>query len=290
MKIIHFIKNITLAFILAFGMLACSHTESDSVNDQPKTSDINIEDITWNVDEGILDGDRYVLMSYTNNSPYVIASFEISFTEKESMTEEEKNNFYSNIQENFELSNEDMDTLKKQKISIHTECEMMTEPGQSVSNVYCYYYQGYYYLKDIQHFQFVEPDIATIRYLNNNQIITTYYDFHSKKYSKESSIEIAYQWPNSDFVNQFPKLETKILEPGLENEDSFTFDAYGITLDQFNAYVDTCKSQGFTNDLAQHEGFYSAQNDQGYSIYLSYDDSDQSIYGSFKSPKESTES
>mgnify|MGYP005610703415 FL=1 len=30
---------------------------------------IKIEDIDWNVDEGIVDGERFVLMEYTNNSP-----------------------------------------------------------------------------------------------------------------------------------------------------------------------------------------------------------------------------
>ena len=32
---------------------------------------IKIEDIDWNVDEGIVDGERFVLTEYTNNSPLV---------------------------------------------------------------------------------------------------------------------------------------------------------------------------------------------------------------------------
>ena len=58
---------------------------------------INIEDISWKVDEGIVDGDRYVLLNYTNNTQYTITNFELTFKEKTSVTEEEKANFYSDI-------------------------------------------------------------------------------------------------------------------------------------------------------------------------------------------------
>lgn len=47
---------------------------------------INIRDIVWNVDEGIADGKRYVLLDYTNNSDYTITSFKLTFKEKSDIT------------------------------------------------------------------------------------------------------------------------------------------------------------------------------------------------------------
>ena len=73
---------------------------------------INIKDIAWNVDEGIVGGERYVLLSYTNDTQCTITNFEIIFNEKDGITEEEKSDFYSDIQKKFELSDEDMDDLK----------------------------------------------------------------------------------------------------------------------------------------------------------------------------------
>ena len=43
---------------------------------------INIKDIAWNVDEGIADGERCVLLDYTNNTNYTITDFELTFKEK----------------------------------------------------------------------------------------------------------------------------------------------------------------------------------------------------------------
>lgn len=166
---------------------------------------INIKDIAWNVDEGIVGGERYVLLSYTNDTQYTITNFEITFNEKDGITEEEKSDFYSDIQKKFELSDEDMDDLKSRSISMHAETDRVVKPGESISNVNCYYYGGSFYLKDINHYNLVEPDIATIKYLEEDKIFTVYYDYGSKKYSTEEKTEIAYQWSQTDLGSKIPK-------------------------------------------------------------------------------------
>ena len=55
-------------------------------NNSSAKDNIKIEDISWNVDEGIVDGERYILLSYINNTKYTIAGFEIQFTEKSDIT------------------------------------------------------------------------------------------------------------------------------------------------------------------------------------------------------------
>lgn len=42
---------------------------SKTMSSSPKEK-INIKDIAWNVDEGIVDGERCVLLDYTNNANY----------------------------------------------------------------------------------------------------------------------------------------------------------------------------------------------------------------------------
>ena len=145
-------------------------------------TEINIEDIAWSVDEGIVDGDRYVLLNYTNNTQYTLTNFEITFKEKAGITEEEKAEFYSDIQKKFEASNEDMEDLKGRPISMHAETDRVVNPSESASNVNCYYYGGSFYLKDINHYNLVEPDIATIKYIDEDKIFSVYYDYGSKKY------------------------------------------------------------------------------------------------------------
>ena len=44
------------------------------------------------VKQGIVDGDRYALLDYTNNTPYTITHFELTFEEKDDLKEEDKVN------------------------------------------------------------------------------------------------------------------------------------------------------------------------------------------------------
>lgn len=274
--------------VMTVCFIGCSSgkttNNSNSSNGTPK-QDININDISWNVDEGIVDGDRYVVLNYTNNTQYTIAEFEIKFKEKSDITEEEKATFHSYIKKNFDLSDEDMEGILSLPISMHAETKKVVNPGASVSNIRCFYFTGSHSIKDISHYNLVEPDIATIKYINENKIYTVYYDYGSKKYSTEENSEIAYQWSQTDLGNKIPKPDVKLIEAGRDDESDFTFDAYGLSLDQFNAYIEKCKELGYTVEPKSFEGFYSADNAKGYKVRLSYHEYDCSMYVVVSAPE-----
>ena len=269
---------------VCFAGCGSSETTNDTGSSAAKEK-INIEDISWKVDEGIVDGERYVLLNYTNNTQYTLTNFELTFKEKAGITEEEKENFYSDIQEKFEASDEDMEDIKSQPISMHAETDRVVNPGESVSNINCYYYGGSFYLKDINHYNLVEPDIATIKYIDEDKIFTIYYDYASKKYSAEADTEIAYQWSQTDLGSKIPKPDVKVVERGRDDESIFMFDAYGLSLEQFNAYVEKCKELGYTIEPSSFEVFYSADNTEGYNVYLCYDEKDYSMSGTISAPE-----
>lgn len=255
-------------------------------NNSSAKDNIKIEDISWNVDEGIVDGERYILLSYINNTKYTIAGFEIQFTEKSDITEEEKTAFYTDIQEKYEISPDEMESLKGKPISMYAEAEIVVNPGESVTNTRCWYYRGYHALRDLSHFQLVQPDIATIRYVDNDKIYTVYYDYSSGKYSAESETETAYQWTQTDLGNKIPKPDVIILECHFDDEDTFMFEAYGISLEGFNAYVAECQKLGYTVDASSHEGFYRSDNAEGYNIYMHYDEDEKTMHGDVSAPEQ----
>lgn len=278
------ILAVVLSMSVCFAGCGSSETTNDTGSSTAKGK-INIEDISWKVDEGIVDGECYVLLNYTNNTQYTLTNFELTFKEKAGITEEEKENFYSDIQEKFEASDEDMEDIKSQPISMHAETDRVVNPGESVSNINCYYYGGSFYLKDINHYNLVEPDIATIKYIDEDKIFTIYYDYASKKYSAEADTEIAYQWSQTDLGSKIPKPDVKVVESGRDDESIFMFDAYGLSLEQFNAYVEKCKELGYTIEPSSFEGFYSADNTEGYNVYLCYDEKDYSMSGTISAPE-----
>ncbi|MFR5648782.1 MAG: DUF6591 domain-containing protein [[Eubacterium] siraeum] len=287
------IKILTIFAVILSVVVCFAGCGSNEQTEKPSSSTIkekiNIEDIAWNVDEGIVDGDRYVLLNYTNNTQYTITNFEITFKEKAGVTEEEKVKFYSDVQKKFEASDEDMEDLKSRPISMHAETDRVVNPSESISNANCYYYGGYTYLKDIDHYNLVEPDIATIKYIDEDKIFTVYYDYGSKKYSTEAETEIAYQWSQTDLGSKIPKPDVKVVESGRDDEAIFMFDAYGLSLEQFNAYIEECKGLGYTVEPGSFEGFYSADNAEGYNVYLHYDEKDYSMGGTISAPETKSE-
>lgn len=144
---------------------------------------------------------------------------------------------------------------------------------------------NYYYVKNINHYKLMETDIATIKYIDNNKIYTEYYDYHSKKYSMDKNSQIAYQWSKTELGNKIPKLDAEVVDIIRDDKTKFTFEAYGLSLDQYNAYVEECRKRGYTVDLGYVDGFYLENNTEGYNIKAVYDEDDHSITAAISSPE-----
>lgn len=276
-----------LMIMLVLTFVACgtgNNNESEKENTTDRYTElvqqyIIIEDIAWNVDEGIMDGDRYVLLEYTNNSQYDIYGFELTFSEKAGISQEEKDKFYTEIQSQFSFSDLDMTDVKAKAITMHAESDRIIGAGETNKKVNCYYFSGSYYLKSMDHYSLVEPDIATIKYIDENQLKIEYYDFSSGKYSLDDDVEVADQWTDSELGTKIPKPDVKLIKSGRDDEQIYMFDAYGFSLEQFNAYVDECKKIGYTIDEGSFEGFYTADNVEGYNVYLNYNEEDDYMSG-----------
>ena len=90
-------KIIITTFIGAIMLLAGCHSvgtdQEQKDNKKTDSETVKIEDIDWNVGEGIIDGDRHIVMNYVNNSKLDIVYFGLDYTEKEEITEEEKQKY-----------------------------------------------------------------------------------------------------------------------------------------------------------------------------------------------------
>lgn len=280
--------SLTLALVVVLTLAACagaadegnSPSQTTASNDpkpsdsitptdsDPKSAAFSMDDIAWSVEEGIIDERRYALMSYTNNSPFTLTGLKIKFSEKETITDEEKEAFYSDIQTSFDFDDEAMTDIKEEPISMRGDSDMVVAPGESVPNARCYYYGGTYYAKDINHYNLVEPDIAVIQYIDGENIYTVNYDFKSGKHTAGEKIVKAYQWSDSDLAEKVPKPDAQKVEVSSDREDWFAFNVYGMSMDKFDAYVEECKALGYTVDAHSYKGNYIADNAEKYSISL----------------------
>lgn len=125
---------------------------------------------------------RRAVQGYEKTS-YTIASLEITFKERADITEDEKEAFYLDLQEEFSANDDEMKQVKRESISMYTESKIVCNAGENVASVQCFYYRGYFSVKNIDHYKLVEPDIATMEH--GMEIV-----FENEKYKAVGSQDI----------------------------------------------------------------------------------------------------
>lgn len=272
--------GILLVFCLCIGLCACStgdapstkQTESSADNDgQTVASAFSIEDIPWDVQEGMLNGKGYILLSFSNNTDYAITEFEIEFQEKENLSAETKDSFYSDMKVLWEYDDSEMEQLKKEPISMWTRAEnYYVAPGETIDNITVQYYQGGSKVSNIEHYNLLKPDVATIKYVNGDSLYTANYDFTTNKFHIDEDVILAYYWTKSPLGDMIPKPKSPVVEKRTDRDTLFSFDAFDMTLEDVNSYAEECKKLGFVVDARSYEGFYAAHNSNGYEVCVSY--------------------
>ncbi len=311
MKIVN--KGISLAvvFMMAFLLTACAsgtdntaaeqsesiveeggaaseeteEVETEEAAASEKTTPVAIEDLEWSVDEGVKDGKRYVFLTVTNNSDYDLAGVQFDFIQSASASEEDMENYYSWAVKEHELDAEDEEEIRSEELSMEASTDRPLRPGETASNIHFHYYHGIMYVMNYEFYSLVEPDLAEIRYIENGKIFKEYYDFKSGKYTIDDRTEDADEWTNSELGARIPKPDVPVIkEGGRDDEDCFMFNAFGMTIDDFNAYVEECKKLGYTVDPGEFDGFYSADDAEGYNVYLFYKEDDFCLSGTVEAP------
>ena len=286
-KLVKFLCIVASILMVSTCFASCggdgaSESKSEQATETTKSAEMKIEDIDWKADDGIVDGEHYVMLTYTNNSNFAITNFKLSYKEKSGITPEQKTKFCEDIKTLMKVDLNDSyqaqayEKLKTDPISVSCKSEMLCRSGETVSNQKFHYYDGYTYLKNVEHFNLTEPDIATIKYVDNNIIYTVNYDFKSKKYTKDSKTEIANFWTEKAIGTAIPKAKADVITCDFDRDDNFSVDVYGWTIADFNSYVKECQTQGYTANKSEYEGYYSADNGKGYAIRLNYNENDMS--------------
>lgn len=269
-----FILILMLSITIVF--VGCGNTNSNDTRPASKESTkgssksrIKIEDLNWEIDEGIDDGHRSVYTNIENKSKYILVDFKLTFKTKEGLTDDDKSKLYYDLKNNFKVDDKTLERIKSEPITMYTNVTKVINPDESASNIACYYGYGYP-INDMDLYNMFVPDIATIKYVDDGKIHTEYYDFESQKYSSGSETEQAIQWSQTELGNKIPKPEAKVIRTLSDYENSFSFEVFGVSPDQFNSYIKNCKEAGYTSKPQSYSGSYKAENSDGYVLYIYY--------------------
>jgi len=200
-------KKLVAWMLLLLLMLACVGCSSASKSTENEESalipdiadeentfvpDIAIEQIAWSVDSGTVKGENYVLAKVTNNSQFTITALKISFTEKQGISETDKEEFYADIQKSQGFDDAWMSEYVKsreelsQPISMYFRIDGGIETGAEKEQIKCYYMGGWT-SKNVVHPDLFVPEIAAIEYEKDGNKYTLYYNFISESYDLEKA-------------------------------------------------------------------------------------------------------
>jgi hypothetical protein len=106
-------------------------------------------------------------------------------------------------------------------------------------------------------------------------------------YTKEKAENL--DWSEYVLSDKLP--EPKTLKGRLNYDSSSSLSLYIMDVDknEYKDYVSACKDKGYTVDISNSSTSFSAKNEEGYSLYLYYDEDDKEYSISLREPeKEST--
>ena len=78
------------------------------------------------------------------------------------------------------------------------------------------------------------------------------------------------EWPDGKLGNMIPQIDGAKGEIGYENLDSLYITLEDISESQYLDYIEDCKSKGFSVEVSEDSDSFTAFNDDGYKIDISY--------------------
>ena len=80
------------------------------------------------------------------------------------------------------------------------------------------------------------------------------------------------KWPDSALAKMLPTPKSTTGKIITDSSDSLSIYIAETSKDDYSEYVDNCKENGFTVDYNNSDSYYTAENEDGYSLTLSYND------------------
>lgn len=236
---------------------------------------IKIEDIDWTVSDSILDGERFVGFSYTNNSKYTILDIEMEFVQKENTTAEQLAVF-DTLKTDREWTDEEV-----QEIYILGYNRKCVDPVETAAESPCVINGTYTLVENMEQYELMEPEMVSIAFIGDDgKGYALYYDYKTQAYGESSAgPKDLHEWSTSDISSLLPKADYRAVEVTSDEKDSFRFRAYGVSQEEYEEYVEEVKNKGFAEVGFDSDTTYRATNEDGFEASISYNAMDEEMSG-----------
>lgn len=267
-------KKILLGLVLILCCFTGCSSNGSSKKDDNNPPEIKMSDIDWSVKSGIIDDERKLTFSYKNNTDYTIAYIELTFTRKDSVSDQEMLNAFK------QYDNDDYSKNEIKNFNIVTESYRFVKSDQKSNNISCGADDGLWTDLTQDQYNLMTPDNAIIKVIKNRKFYTFNYDFKNKDMildDSNSDINI-YQWSSSDMAKKTLKPNFDCVVVDSDDNAYFLFHGYGVSRRQFETYVEKVKTK--FSDIETDDSdieYFEAKNNNGDEIELSYNASEQEV-------------
>ena len=189
----NFLCFLLIGVILIFA--SCSKNNDVQPNEpnvlkDDKAVPVTLDNLDIHIESEISNGDRDVMFWFINNSDYTITYVQIRMKPKDGITKDDfvvKYNYGFGYPDDWDISYVFMDAKYEAELDAEYQDESnMPIMSGKTSVKESIYRNNIFYVRDIDEYNDMQPDILTIKYLDNsNEEQTIYYDYRSGKYNME---------------------------------------------------------------------------------------------------------
>lgn len=147
----------------------------------PADDAIKVEQIDYEVKDGVENGYRRVLFGYTNNSDYTVVSVELLMAMPEDVEDEALESAFADLIEQGFYTVDDLHDIK-----MGCDSTFAVEPGKTSGDRAATY--GMVYVTSLEQYELMEPDMLTIKFLHDGEIYEEYYDYRTGSYTLSSDV------------------------------------------------------------------------------------------------------
>lgn len=266
------VKNMKKIVVLMLTVMMCLGVYvgcgGSGLGGSPK---IDIDDINWEIKEGVVNGNRWPTFNYTNNTDYDIISLKLDFVVRDDVSESDLNANSKIV----DKSNKRNHTVSE--FTINVIDDEYTEKGESSENVSISLDGTIETLTDMSVAELMQADMMTIAFLSGDKVYVAYYDYKNEEMTYEKDSMKAVAWSETDLAKTISKPDSPVIVVTADSDDRFSARACNYTKDEFENYVSDCKEKGYDIDVEEKDrtsgSSFEAQNKDGVELEVTYDSS-----------------
>lgn len=279
------IITFVLVFVCLISLTGCGKSNNNSneksdggiFSKSLKTSDLDIKDFSYNTEASKCSGYDCYVMSLENNSKYDLIGVQFTYGVKKDATEEQLN-VYSNFMNEHDGYIEDDDSPKD--VILRGSVERLVQKNEKMTGLKFtvgYKDWSWYDYPTDEQFNLMEPKELQIGVLGEDKkMYIAYYDFNKKVWKLDEKTISVDTWSKKDIANKIDKPTAKHFIVRNDEDDDFEIYAYGVSEEDYNAYVDGLVNKGFTKEDS-YSSHFEGKNNEGYEVDVYYTKDDQKM-------------